>query len=113
MADVTGVLRADHDGKTYDLRLTMGGIAELQGRFGNDLDGLLSGGEAIPNFGVLLAVVEVALVRGGGVSSAKASALADDLLTADSSLAGRLIKAAFPDASPGSAPGKTGAPVQD
>ena len=113
MADVTGTLHHDHDGRTYALRLTMGGLAKLQGRHGLDLGGLLSGkfdlpedgealeGEAarpIPPFAVMLDVVAVSLEKGERMDPVEAAELADDMLTGDRGLCGAVMQAAFPGA---------------
>ncbi|MEO1950040.1 hypothetical protein [Thioclava sp.] len=114
MADVTGTLHHDHDGKTYALRLTMGGLAKLQGRHGLDLGGLLSGkfdlpegaepengseaARPIPPFAIMLDVVAVSLEKGERMDPAEAAELADDMLTGDRGLCGAVMQAAFPGA---------------
>lgn len=113
MADVTGTLHHHHDGRTYALRLTMGGLAKLQGRHGLDLGGLLSAkfdlpddreaedGEAarpIPPFAIMLDVVAVSLEKGERMDPEDAAELADDLLTGDRGLCGAVMQAAFPGA---------------
>lgn len=97
MADVTGALHEDFGGKTYTLRLTLGGIAKLQAKYGNDLGGLLSGGiEGVPPFGLMIDIVAAALEKGERISAGDAADLADDMLTADQTIMGRLMKS-FPD----------------
>ncbi|NPD15744.1 hypothetical protein HOY34_11075 [Xinfangfangia sp. D13-10-4-6] len=107
MADVTGALHHAFGGKTYTLRLTLGGIAKLQDKYGNDVGGLLTGGiEGIPPMGLLVSVVAEALVKGEKMPQAEAYELADDIVTADQSIVGQIIVAAFPDAEGnGKAPG--------
>ena len=98
MADVTGALHHDFGGRGYTLRLTLGGIAKLQGKYGNDLQGLLTGEAAgTPPFGVMIDMVAAALEKGEGLSPGEAADLADDMLTADKRLVERLMKAAFPE----------------
>lgn len=104
MADVTGALHHKHGEKTYTLRLTLGGIAKLQGKHGNDLAGVLTGAQAIPSFAVLLDIVAESLRRGGDVESEDADALADEMLTVDKKLVERLLHLAFPEAPQGNAP---------
>lgn len=96
MADVTGALHHDFGGRSYTLRLTLGGIAKLQGKHGNDLGGLLTGIEGIPPFGVMIDLLAAALEKGEGIPSDKAADLADDMLTADQGIVQRLMTAAFP-----------------
>lgn len=109
MADVTGTVRVTHEGAEYTLRLTMGGLATLQAEFGRDLGGLLNqkkveaieeGGEdEIPDFKTLLRIVEVALAKGmPALEPARVTDIADNLLTADQGILGRLLESAFPDA---------------
>lgn len=98
MADVTGTVRASHDGKTYALRLTMRSFAELQARHGANVAGLLDGtAGAVPSFAALIDVVSLALQRGEGMAADEADRLADELFTADARLVERLIAASFPD----------------
>lgn len=100
MADVTGALHHEFAGKTYTLRLTMAGIAALQDKHGNDLGGLLTGGtQGIPPFALLIDIVIEALVKGEKMQRDEAEELADDLLTADQTLAVRILNASFPDVS--------------
>ncbi|RJE81279.1 hypothetical protein [Paracoccus sp. JM45] len=106
MADVTGTLHHKFGDKTYALRLTMAGLARLQGRHGLDLGGLLSGkfdsadgGNApalIPPFAIMIDVVAVALEKGERMSAEDAADLADDMLTQDRGLCGAVMQAAFP-----------------
>lgn len=98
MSDITGTLHHDFRGKTFALRLTLGGIAKLQGKHGLDLGGLLSGtNTGTPPFGIMIDMVSVALVKGGDVAEETADDLADDMLTEDKALIERLMQAAFPE----------------
>lgn len=98
MADVTGALHHDFGGKAYTLRLTLGGIAKLQGKYGNDLGGLLTGGiEGVPPFGIMIDIIAAALEKGERISADEAVDLADDMLTADQSIMEKVMKSAFPD----------------
>lgn len=99
MADATGTVHQEFGGKTYELRLTMRSIAALQEKYGNSVAGLLDGtaGE-IPNFGALLDLVSLALQRGSKIDSADADDLADEMMSEDTEIVGRIITAAFPDA---------------
>ena len=112
MADVTGALHHDFHGRAYTLRLTLGGLANLQGRYGNDLGGLLSGGiTGVPPFGLLLDIVTEALIKGEKMDRDDAADLADEIQTADRGVAIRLIEAAFPPQTNSSA-GNRAAPRQ-
>lgn len=106
MSDVTGTVHHQFNGREHQLRLTLGGIAKLQGVHGTDLGGFLSARSAdsseLPAFAILLDIVKVALEKGGADPSISAD-LADDMLTADIHLAKRVLQAAFPSA--GVAPG--------
>lgn len=110
MADVTGTLRHDYEGKTYSLRLTCLGLAKLQDIYGSDLGGLLSGrfdGEGateIPPFRLMVDVVATALEKGEKMGADEALDLADEMVTADKPLMGRVLATAFPEAQPGNAP---------
>ena len=100
MADVTGALTHEHGGRSYRLRLTLGGIAELQGKHGNDLCGLLSGGlkkGVVPPFSVMIDLLAVSLRKGEGMARDEAYDLADDMLTSDQSVFARVMLAAFPE----------------
>lgn len=112
MSDVTGTLHHQFGGREYALRLTIGGIARLQAKHGADLGGLLTQTEdaapKIPDFAVMLDIIQVALEKGGVAPDGSAD-LADDMLTADIELASRLLQAAFPAAAKG-ARGKAKAP---
>lgn len=100
MSDVTGILHEVYGGKSYDLRLTMGGIGSLQAQYGNNIAGLLDGTAGdIPNFNALIALVSLSLQKGSGMDAEAADGLADDMLTKDVGLATRIITAAFPSAS--------------
>ena len=115
MSDITGTVHHSFGGCEYCLRLTLGGIAKLQMKHGNDLGGMLTGRAAdaseIPKFGLMIDIVTVALEKGGIAPELDAAALADDMLTADKGLATRLLQAAFPEADKqASSPGKKKAP---
>ena len=100
MADLTGTIHEVYDGKSYDLRLTMGVIGSLQAQYGNSIAGLLDGTAGdIPNFNALIDLVSLALQKGSGLEKEVADVLADDMLTKDVGLATRIISAAFPSAS--------------
>src|SRR5690606_10942214 len=101
MADVTGALHHEFNGRGYTLRLTLGGIAKLQAKHGNDVGGLFAEGgiEGVPPFGIMIDVVAAALEKGERLPGDEAADLADDMLTADPRLVERLIAAAFPSAS--------------
>ena len=110
MADITGTLCVQHGGRTYALRLTMRSIATLQGEFGNDLGGLLTGKGTVPDVSLCLRVVELALCGGtpgtvDTIGDIPVPALADELLTADFGIFERLMGAAFPDQVAGAKPG--------
>lgn len=99
MADVTGALHVEHEGKTHTLRLTFRGIGELQGKYGNTISGLLDGSSGdVPDFRALVDMVSVSLQRGEGLPRDQADDLADEMITADASIVERLITVAFPDA---------------
>lgn len=99
MAEPTGTIHEEFDGKTYALRLTMRSIATLQEKHGNNVAGILDGtaGE-IPSFSAILDLVSLALQRGEGVTAEQADELADDMLSRDQQLVGRIVQAAFPGA---------------
>lgn len=98
MADLTGTIREGFGGKEYELRLTMRGIATLQDRYGLTLGGLLDNSIGdIPPFGLLLDLVSVSLQKGSKLPEAEADDLAEELLTADQMIVGRIIKATFPE----------------
>ena len=98
MSDITGTIHEVYDGKSYDLRLTMRGIATLQSEYGNNVAGLLDGSAGdLPDFNALLSLVSIAIQKGSGMDAGAADDLADDLLTKDPEIVGRIISAAFPD----------------
>lgn len=107
MAAVTGILTHEFQGRDYALHLTLGGIAKLQGRHGNDLGGLLSGKiEGVPPFGLMIEVLSVALQRGEQMPADEADDLADLMLTKNPQLVERLMVTAFPSiAGNGQGPG--------
>ncbi len=109
MADVTGALAHSFGGQEYSLRLTLGGIAKLQAKHGNDLGGLLSGKvEQVPPFGIMLDMIAVSLEKGHKLAPDEAAELADEMMTADKGVFERLMKAAFPDAVAGNVPAPKG-----
>ena len=98
MSDITGTIHEVYDGKSYDLRLTMRGIATLQSEYGNNVAGLLDGSAGdLPDFNALLSLVSISLQKGNGMEPVAADELADDLLTKDPEIVSRIISAAFPD----------------
>jgi hypothetical protein len=94
MAKMLGEVDVSVGGKEYCLRLTMRGIATLQDEFGQGLEPILNikPGE-LPHFGVCLRVVELALKRHHPDATADD---ADDILTQDMAIFGKVIEAAFP-----------------
>ncbi|WP_294932422.1 hypothetical protein [uncultured Paracoccus sp.] len=118
MADATGALHHEFDGHNYSLRLTLGGIAKLQGRHGDDLGGLLSGkydsdegkGQKIPPFGIMIDIVAESLVKGENLPEEDARDLADDMLSADLGLFQQVLASAFPDLRKGTGQGNRKAP---
>jgi hypothetical protein len=96
MAKMLGEVNVSVGGKEYCLRLTMRGIATLQDEFGQNLDPILSLKEGeLPHFGICLRVVELALQRHHPEAGAD---VADDILTQDMTIFGKLLEAAFPQA---------------
>ena len=118
MADATGALHHEFGGHSYTLRLTLGGIAKLQGRHGDDLGGLLSGkydaseGQApkIPPFGIMIDIVAESIVKGEKLPQEDALDLADDMLSADLGLFQQVMASAFPDLRKGTGEGNRKAP---
>lgn len=99
MTDVTGTLHHAFGGKSYNLRLTWGVLAQLQGEHGDDFLGQLEVVEGkLPPFALMIDIVAKALAKGEKIPEAEAVDLADDMLTADHDLIGKLMAAAFPDA---------------
>lgn len=99
MADVTGTLHHEHGGKTYTLRLTWGVLGALQEKHGDDfLDRLDVPQGKLPPFNLLIDVAAMALAKGEGLKPDDARDLADDIITSDPEVIGRLMAAAFPDA---------------
>jgi hypothetical protein len=97
MAHPTGTVTAAHNGKTYTLRLTMLGIANLQEKHGNTfLSKLDVAGDEMPSMRLLLDVVTTSLERDHGKDGVDLVALADDIFTQDPEIVGRIMKAAFP-----------------
>jgi len=98
MSDITGTIHEVYDGKSYDLRLTMRGIATLQSEYGANVAGLLDGSAGdLPDFNALLSLVSIAIQKGSDMEPVAADELADDLLTKDPEIVSRIISAAFPD----------------
>ena len=98
MADATGALHHEFNGKTYRLRLTWGVLGALQGKHGDDFLHRLEAEEGkLPPFGLMIDIAAKALVKGEGISEVEALNLADDFLTSDPELVARLLAAAFPD----------------
>lgn len=103
MTNPMGELTVTVGGKEYNLRLTMRSIAVLQQEYGQELApvlGLAPG--ALPDFGVCLRVVDLALRKHHPDLEGD---VADDILTQDMTIFGRLIQAAFPQPEP-ARPGK-------
>lgn len=104
MAKALGEIDFDLDGETYCLRLTMRGIATLQDEYGQDLAPILDlKPNQLPHFGVCLRVVELALAKHHPDAGAET---ADDILSDDMGIFGRIIAAAFPTPEPEAKPGK-------
>ena len=84
-------------------------MAKLQDIHGPDLAGLLSGryeGEGkneIPPFKLMVDIVAAALEKGERMPADEAQDLADDMVTADKPLMGRVLSTAFPEAQEGNA----------
>lgn len=96
MARAIGEIDVVSGGKTYCLRLTMKSLAVLQDEFGQDLGGIMNmKAGALPNLKLCLRMIELGLQKHHPDASAD---LADEIATADMSVIGRLISAAFPDA---------------
>lgn len=98
MKNPTGALEYDFNGETYELRLTMRGLARLQAKHGRTLGGILDGtAGSIPDMAVVLDIVSEGLQR-TGMKADKADELADELATADPEIVGAIMATAFPDA---------------
>lgn len=116
MSDITGTVHHQFAGREYELRLTLGGVSKLQAKHGLDVGGMLSADGAndhkIPDFGIMIDIVAIALEKGGSCADVDQWDLADDMLTGDKSLAARILQAAFPEARAGGggAAGKRVAP---
>lgn len=97
MKNPTGSFEYEFDGETYELRLTMRGLARLQAKHGRTLGGTLDGTVGdIPDMNIVLDIVSEALQR-GGMDAKKADDLADEIATADPSIVGEIMATAFPD----------------
>lgn len=95
MSQITGEITVRHEGRDYRLRMSMRVLATLQQEFGErSLEDLFRSG-GTPNFAACLRLVELSLHKD---HRAEAGDLADDLMTADPGIVGRLVEAAFPDA---------------
>lgn len=115
MADVTGALRHEFGGRTYCLRITMLGLADLQDKYGEDIGGFLSGKfdtpedgspAVIPPFRIMVDMVKVALMKGENMTESEALDLADDMTTANRDLGMLAMQAAFPPEKAGNAPAR-------
>jgi hypothetical protein len=107
MASIVGEVAVKADGKTWTQRLSLRGLATLQDEYGTDLQqiiGIEAG--AIPHFGAILRVIELALKKHHPEATPDD---AEAILTADLSVFGRVIEAAFPAAEVNDAPGKRAA----
>lgn len=91
----TGLLTVPFWGRDHDLRLTWAGMAKLQALHPDMVGAMLSGREVVPSMQFALDAVRIALVK-GGTDAAAADDLADEMMTADPGLIGRLLAAAFP-----------------
>lgn len=99
MADITGTVRARHDGRVYEMRLTMRSLAVLQDKHGDNIAGLLDGSAgSTPNLTALIDMVSLALQKGSGMAASDADDVADELLTADVGIIEKVIRATFPNA---------------
>lgn len=107
MADMTGTVRREHDGRTYAMRLTPLGIAALQDKYGNNFLGELERTEGLPNLRLFVDIVTQALLKGEAMPHDEAQSVADDLIGRDLTLPMDVVKAAFPD--PESGKGTEGA----
>lgn len=97
MKNPTGALEYAFDGETYEMRLTMRGLARLQAKHGRTLAGVLDGSAGdIPDMAVVLDIVSEALQR-TGMDAKKADDLADEIATADPEVIGAIMATAFPD----------------
>lgn len=108
MADITGTVRAKLGDTEYALRCTHLVLAQAQDLHGPDIGGLLSGDEeqvtkAIP-FRAMLDLVALSLGKGSALPRDEALDIADDLLSEDPELAGKVLAAAFPEQAKDEAP---------
>ncbi|MDS9468211.1 hypothetical protein RGQ15_11600 [Paracoccus sp. MBLB3053] len=100
MQMLTGEVIVQHQGVEYRLMLGLRGIAKLQDQYGARLDPIRNMGQGedeIPDFNVLLNIVDIALERHHPNAGAD---LSEHLLIEDMALPGKLLKAAFPEAKP-------------
>lgn len=104
MADMTGTLRREYNGRTYAMRLTPLGIASLQDTYGNDFLAQIEQTKGLPNLRMFVDIVAQALVKGEGLPETDARSVADDLVGADMALPMAVITAAFPEAKDAAAP---------
>jgi len=98
MENLTGEISVQHQGQDYLLMLGLRGVAKLQAKYGKNLDVIRTadaGVEELPDLGVYLDIVDIALERYHPDAD---PAIADQLLAADMSLPGLLLAAAFPSA---------------
>ena len=95
MTKKMGELTVKHEGKEYRLCLTNMAIGTLQDEYGNNLEILNINSAKAPNMGVLVRVIQVALMRHHKEEATVE--LSDDLLGHDRSAFADLIKVSFPD----------------
>lgn len=96
MAQITGEITATLGDKTYQLCLGMIGFAQLQQEYGQQLEPITKldpEREELPDFGVIVRIVEIALQRHHPEANRY---VADDLCRQDMSLVYRLLEAAMP-----------------
>lgn len=91
----TGLLTVPFGGRDYALRLTWAGMAQLQDLHPDTVGAMLTGRDVVPSMRFALDAVRIALIKGGTDATAAAD-IADEMMTADPGLIGRLLGAAFP-----------------
>lgn len=97
MASFTGEVIAKLGDEEYCLALGLRGVAKLQEQYGANLDPIHNLGQEegeLPDFSVLLRIVDVALERHHPDAPGD---VAEMLLAADMALPGKLLTAAFPE----------------
>lgn len=109
MAKVVGDLSVKAGGKDYVLHLGFRALGTLQDELGRDLAPIMSAFEegGLPNFGVLVRVIEVALVR---YHPGVGPEVADAVLAENPTCFADLLVTAFPDAA--AEAGTEGAPAR-